>query len=220
MIASADFRLEDGTIATVSEGGIVGRGHTAQLRLTAADVSEAHALVSSRQGALHILALRGRLWVNDMAVSESELRVGQRVRLGETTLLLVNAVAQAASGQDATPPTAGESARSVHILLEDGVVRLRSGDRSELVLGGNQAELILLLAAATAPTHWSSLAHHFWPERDRPRWRQRFDALVKELRAKLRSHKIRTDLLWSWDGHHRLNLREGDELTGLPSGDR
>lgn len=43
-------------------------------------------------------------------------------------------------------------------------------------------------------------------------WRTRFDATVKELRAKLRERHIRVDLLGSSEGRYRLNLGPGDQI--------
>ncbi len=206
------FRLPDGTTAEVGEGGLIGRAATAQLRLDDPSVSEAHALVSLRGRELRVLALRGRVLVNDAPVAEATLRARQRVGLGPNVVLVVEEVE---AGPAAVPvtPTAGEPGRAVRIELADGWVSIREGEDPPLVLGGNQAELVRMLAEAEEPIHWREIARWFWPERDQPRWRERFDATVKEVRAKLRDHRVRADLVWSWDGSYRLHLRAGDEVT-------
>ena len=108
--------------------------------------------------------------------------------------------------------TRAADSASVTVAIESGVVRLSAEGAPPLVLGGNQAELILRLAEADEPQHWTTIANYFWPERERDRWRERFDAMVKEVRNKFRDHRIRGDLLWSWDGSYRLNLQDGEEL--------
>lgn len=206
------FRLPDGTTAEVAEGGLIGRAATAQLRLEDPGVSEAHALVSLRARELRILALRGRVLVNDAPVAEATLRPRLRVGLGPNVVLVVEEV-EAGSAAVPVTPTAGEPARAVRIELAEGWVSIREGEDPPLVLGGNQAELVRMLAEAAEPMHWSEIARWFWPERDQPRWRERFDATVKEVRAKMRDHRVRGDLVWSWDGSYRLQLRAGDEVS-------
>lgn len=101
----------------------------------------------------------------------------------------------------------------VQLVLAEGVVRIRSGESPPLILGGNQGDFVRQLAEATEPVHWTTIARYFWGERDQLKWRERFDAMVKEVRGKLRENRIRKDLLWSWDGSYRLNLDEGDTVT-------
>lgn len=206
------FRLLDGRRVTVGEGGLIGRALTAQLRLDDPTVSEAHALVSRRGRELRILALRGELVVNDVPVAEATLRPRQRVHLSHDTTLFVEEVVLPADLGPAQPATAGGRRAALRVRVGAGVVQITEGDAPPAVFAGNQAELLRLLAEAEEPVHWTRLARYFWPERDQPKWRERFDALVKELRARLKNHRIRPDLLWSWDGSYRLNLAEGDEL--------
>lgn len=101
----------------------------------------------------------------------------------------------------------------LQITLADGFVRIKSGESPALSLAGNQADFIRQLAEATEPLHWTTIARYFWGERDQVKWRERFDAMVKEVRGKLRENRIRKDLLWSWDGSYRLNLGEGDVVS-------
>lgn len=207
------FRLPDGTTAEIGEGGLIGRAATAQLRLLDPAVSEAHAFVTLRGRELRILALRGRVLVDDAPVAEATLRPRQRVALGPNVVLLVEEVAVAPSQADPVVPTAGDQVRPVRVVLGEGTVSLREGDDPPLLVGGNQAELIRILAEATEPMHWSEIARWFWPERDQARWRERFDATVKELRGKFRDHRIRADLVWSWDGSYQLRLNPGDVVS-------
>lgn len=213
MPATVRFRLHDGTEVEVTEGGLIGRAATAQLRLEGVGVSEAHALVTRRGHELRIQALRGKVRVNDTPVAEGALRAGQRLLLGAATPLLVVDVRVAPEDGDPMAITVGSPPRPVQVTVGAGVVRLQEGEDPPLQLGGNQAELLRLLAEATEPQHWSQIARYFWPERDQPRWRERFDAMIMEVRAKLRDHRIRGDLLWSWDGSYSLKLNPEDVVT-------
>lgn len=62
-------------------GDIVGRVWSAALQLDDGRVSEAHAMVSLREGQLQLIALRGALAVDGQPVSQVMLRPGQRVQL-------------------------------------------------------------------------------------------------------------------------------------------
>lgn len=63
-------------------GGLIGRGSATTLRIQDARVSEVHAMVSLRGRELRLLALRGRLSVDDHEEDEVTLVVGQRVVFG------------------------------------------------------------------------------------------------------------------------------------------
>jgi len=213
MPAHVRLRLADGTEIDVTEGGLVGRATTAQLRLEGAGLSEAHALVTRRGEDLRIQALRGKVLVNDVPVAETTLRPRQRIVFGVDTVVNVVEVVVPADDGEPMSATVGGGSRPVRVTLGGGVVRLQEGEDAPLQLGGNQAELVRLLADATEPQHWSQIARYFWPERDQHKWRERFDAMVKEVRGKLRDHHIRADLLWSWDGSYTLNLNPEDVVT-------
>lgn len=211
------FRLPDQTTVEVGEGALIGRAATAQLRLDAPGVSEAHAFVSHRGGELRLLALRGKVLVNDVPVAEATLRPRLRVTLCAGVDLVVEEVEVSPDPADLRA-TAGDRVVPLEISLGSGTVRIRAEGAPALTVGGNQAELLRLLAEATQPLHWAEVARWFWPERDEARWRQRFDATIKELRGKFRDHAIRPDLVWAWDGHYQLRLLPGDVLTRDPAG--
>lgn len=213
MTAWVRFRLPSGDEVRVGEGGLVGRAAQAQLRLTGGGVSEGHALVSRRGGELRLLALRGRLRVRGAPLAEVPLRPALRVWLGSEVELEVVEVHLSPDGGSDNPSTAADRPPPVRVRIEPGWVRLAEGDGPELVLGGNQADPVRLLAEAGEPQHWTQIARYFWPEREAASWRQRFDAMMKEVRRKLREHRIRGDLLWSWDGSHALKLHDGDTLV-------
>jgi len=90
-MASVRFRVH-GDTATVSAGGIIGRLAHAELRLDDPRVSEAHALVSLRNGCLRLLALRRWFEVDGVRSSDVVLSVGQHVRLAPGVELVVEAV--------------------------------------------------------------------------------------------------------------------------------
>jgi uncharacterized protein (UPF0548 family) len=66
-------------VVDVPHGGIIGRLGSAALVLPDARVSEAHALVSLRGGALQLLALRGRFAMGAQPLSAISLAPGQRI---------------------------------------------------------------------------------------------------------------------------------------------
>lgn len=87
MNASVRVRLGNGDIRELGPGAILGRAWSASLQLHDPWVSEAHALVSLREGALKLLGLRGKFEVNGRVTAEVVLERGQHVRLSERTSL-------------------------------------------------------------------------------------------------------------------------------------
>ena len=79
MQAHVKLRTADGRVHEVAAGGIIGRLAGAALVLPDPRVSEAHAMVSLRGGALHLLTLRGRFAASGRTPSSLELSVGQRI---------------------------------------------------------------------------------------------------------------------------------------------
>lgn len=92
MVPTVTLTLPDGTRRALIPGDIIGRMVTADLCLDDPRVSEAHALVTLRGGALQLLALRGRFSVGDGPVTEATLRAGQRLILAPGLSLDVEAV--------------------------------------------------------------------------------------------------------------------------------
>lgn len=80
MKATVTFRHQD-TEAVLFPGDVVGRIGGAALQIDDARVSEAHAMVSLREGRLRLLALRGALSVRGRQVREVELVPGQSIGL-------------------------------------------------------------------------------------------------------------------------------------------
>jgi len=83
------FRLGNGETRDLGPGDVIGRAWTAALPLFDPFVSEAHALVSLREGALKLLGLRGRLSVGGKSVSEVILSNRLEVGLSPRTTLEV-----------------------------------------------------------------------------------------------------------------------------------
>lgn len=86
------LRAPDGSAHRLFPGDLVGRVWTAALVLDDARVSEAHALVSLRDGALVLLALRRLLRVDGRDVQQVPLAAGQVVELAEGVALRVDEV--------------------------------------------------------------------------------------------------------------------------------
>lgn len=91
--AHVRLRLPNGTTATVAPGGIIGRAPTAAARIADPHVSEAHALVSLRGQALHLMALRGSLWVEGVEEDDVPLAEGLHVVLADGIEITVQSVA-------------------------------------------------------------------------------------------------------------------------------
>jgi hypothetical protein len=86
------FRLPDGTTATVSPGGLIGRAASAELKIANPEVSEAHALISLRGHQLHMLSLRRWIILDGERCSSIALKPGQRIFLSQTVVLEVEAI--------------------------------------------------------------------------------------------------------------------------------
>lgn len=81
MLASVLLRAPDGSVHQLGHGDLIGRVWTAALPVDDARVSEAHALVSLRQGRLRLLALRARFAVDGEPHRELVLQAGQTIEL-------------------------------------------------------------------------------------------------------------------------------------------
>ncbi|MBT9558178.1 MAG: winged helix-turn-helix domain-containing protein [Myxococcales bacterium] len=92
MRAFAQLRTPDGGLVELGHGDLIGRLWSAALPLDDPRISEAHAMVSHRDGALKLLALRGRLGVGRDDVAELELSRGLIVTLARGLSLTVVAV--------------------------------------------------------------------------------------------------------------------------------
>lgn len=83
------IRTGDGVVHELGHGDLIGRLWSAALHVDDPWISEAHALVSLRGDALHLLALRGRLVVGEAAKDSVRLEVGLNVRLSPDVTLEV-----------------------------------------------------------------------------------------------------------------------------------
>lgn len=81
MRPSVQLRTQDGAQHDLGHGDVIGRLWSAALHVDDPWISEAHALVSLRGDALHLLALRGRLVVGDVVRDEVRLDPGVCVSL-------------------------------------------------------------------------------------------------------------------------------------------
>ena len=90
--ATVTLRTPDGEEHALIHGDVIGRLHTAALHLDDGRVSEAHALVSLRDGGLRLLSLRGVFSVDGRTVDDLKLQAGQRVLLAPGLALEVTEV--------------------------------------------------------------------------------------------------------------------------------
>ena len=82
MRAAAFFRVkESGEVSALGPGEFIGRSEMAALFLDDPRISEAHAMVSLREGALKLLALRGRFRLGQEVLTEVTLREGMTLEL-------------------------------------------------------------------------------------------------------------------------------------------
>lgn len=80
------------SVVAVHPGNFIGRLATATIHIPDPRVSEAHALISLRGNRLKLLALRGKLWVDDEPTDSVLLVQGSRIALTEGILLFVEDV--------------------------------------------------------------------------------------------------------------------------------
>lgn len=130
MRAYVRFKLGNGEARDLGPGDVIGRMWTAALQLPDPFVSEAHALVSLREGALKLLGLRGRLSVGGKSVPEVALSSGLKIGLSPRTTLEVSEVRIPSAMLALDLPGLGRRVLS-------GVVSLVTQPRVDLIAGAN-----------------------------------------------------------------------------------
>lgn len=85
--------LPDGSLRELEHGDLIGRLWSAALVIDDPRISEAHALVSLREGAFSLLSLRRRIAVRGKAVPEVRLEVGLEIELADRLCVRVEAIA-------------------------------------------------------------------------------------------------------------------------------
>lgn len=126
--AFARFRLPDGGVRDLGPGDLIGRAWSATLQINDPWISEAHALVSLRDGLLKLLGLRGRFALGRETVSEVVLAPGQRLKLSANTTLEVLEV-------HVPPALLAIQHPALGALPITGTMSLRTEPRLELVPG-------------------------------------------------------------------------------------
>lgn len=89
MHASVRLRGPEGAEHELVHGDLIGRVWSASLQINDARVSEAHAMVSLREGELHLIGLRGAFAVDGHPLGEVVLRDGLRIVLAPGVELAV-----------------------------------------------------------------------------------------------------------------------------------
>lgn len=87
--SSALLELSGGERALLFSGDVIGRLHSAQMCIPDPRISEMHAYLSLREGALHLLKLRGSLSLYGMAVASVALEPGAEIELAPGLILRV-----------------------------------------------------------------------------------------------------------------------------------
>ncbi|MDX2092267.1 MAG: FHA domain-containing protein [Kofleriaceae bacterium] len=93
MLPEVRFLLPDKQVVAVGPGAVIGRAHSAEVRIDDGRVSEVHAYVSLRASQLVLFALRGRVRCDQRDVPRLELRAGQQLELAAGVTLDVLDVA-------------------------------------------------------------------------------------------------------------------------------
>lgn len=93
MHASVRFRDHLGAAHELVHGDLIGRLWSASLQLNDGRVSEAHAMVSLREGELRLLGLRGAFAIDGRPMTDVALEAGQRVQIARGLELVVESVA-------------------------------------------------------------------------------------------------------------------------------
>tara|TARA_R110002096_G_scaffold299503_6_gene494160 strand:+ start:61585 stop:62481 length:897 start_codon:yes stop_codon:yes gene_type:complete len=83
------FRFASGRSAALGNGDIIGRLESAALVIDEPTVSQAHAMVSLREGSFYLLSLRRLFAVNGTPTSEICLSKGMRIALADGVVLTV-----------------------------------------------------------------------------------------------------------------------------------
>jgi len=127
------IRGPTGETLSLGPGDLVGRSWCASLHVDDPRISEAHALVSLRGGALRLLALRGRFAVNGDVIAEIDLAPGQRVVLappdvGFDVLDVVLPAAITALEGDGLPSTPLHGAAGLALRTEPALVAPNAAD--------------------------------------------------------------------------------------------
>lgn len=202
--------------AQLGPGDTVGRHPRANLSLQDSRVSELHAYVSQRGGQLVLMALRGALCVDGIAVSEATLEEGLEIELVPSVVLLVEAVVglPSYSAPDPVPATEGRAAASplrITTRYDSVCVAPLRGD--PLVVGGLPAKILYELIACGQAAHWSVVARELWPsERELSVLRSRWDKALAAARRKLRDGGIRENLIATDAGQVQLTLYPHDSI--------
>jgi len=139
--ASALVTLGDGPPHTLHPGDLVGRLATAALRVDDPRVSEAHALVSLRDGELWLLALRGVLAVDRKRQGKVVMVPGLQVRLAKGLTLTV-----------------------LEVNLPDEALALTIDDHEPQLHVGSAASLITEPEAGLSPRFEPEAAARLWSD--------------------------------------------------------
>jgi len=125
-------RTPDGRLTELVHGDLIGRVWTAALQLNDGRVSEAHAMVSLREGRLELIALRGAFAVDGQPLPRVALSVGLRVQLARGIELEVVDVRlpDAVLGVEG-PSLARQALPGVCSVVADPAPRLAQGFRED-----------------------------------------------------------------------------------------
>lgn len=108
--------------------------------------------------------------------------------------VVFQAVAQHIQGSVATVAEPG-LATPITVHARWDTVHIARAGQAVVVISGHMARVISELVTVGAPLEWMTLARMLWEDDDRDQLRRRWDMHLHRLRAKLRLHDLRQDLL-------------------------
>lgn len=140
------------------------------------------------------------------------LQPGRSIEIGGQTWAL-EAVALSAAARSATRALDGIHA-PIRIVAHFDTVHIHRTAEPTVALGGIPARIVSELVAFGGPTSWEVIAGEIWRDvTDRRALRRKWDVNLSRLRSKLRTARVRTDLVRAdGSGHFELLLHPGDRV--------
>lgn len=130
---------------------------------------------------------------------------GRAFRFETTQLGVANHAATVGLGGVAAP---------LHLVVRYDTVHLHRDPDTPVLLDGLSARIVSELAIVKVPLSWEALARDLWPDEDDVEaLRGRWDMALTRLRKKLRTHRVRADLVRAdGTGNYELFLTRGDTV--------
>ncbi len=161
---------------------------------------------------------RGHEWSLRLSQQESDtarvIGEGDSFKVGEHLLRLVTI--PLSHGGGARTVDRSRMAPAMMIEARYDTVHIHRDGWPSTVLTGQAARLVSELVAMQVPVPWEVVARELWGDVDSSTLRRRWDVCLSRLRAKLRAHEIRVDVVRSdHSGNVELLLYDGDSVRNI-----